>query len=84
MNYNKQKNQQPALQIIGFSIRTQSRGRTGTGVTPLVFETSASTNSAIWAKTSALRAQKYNKSFILQIFFQKNQKNILFLCRTLL
>ena len=28
---------------------TQSRGRTGTGVTPLVFETSASTDSAIWA-----------------------------------
>ena len=28
---------------------TQSRGRTGTDVTPLVFETSASTDSAIWA-----------------------------------
>ena len=33
----------------GFSCCTQSRGRTGTGVTPLVFETSASTDSAIWA-----------------------------------
>ena len=28
---------------------TQSRGRTGTGVNLLVFETSASTDSAIWA-----------------------------------
>jgi hypothetical protein len=29
--------------------RTQSRGRTGTTLLLLVFETSASTNSAIWA-----------------------------------
>ena len=28
---------------------TQGRDRTGTSVTPLVFETSASTNSATWA-----------------------------------
>ena len=32
-----------------FSFSTQSRGRTGTGVNLLVFETSASTDSAIWA-----------------------------------
>ena len=43
-----------ALQIHdlqGFKIlnSTQSRGRTGTTVKLLVFETNASTNSAIWA-----------------------------------
>ena len=32
-----------------FSFRTQTRGRTGMEVNPLVFETSASTDSAIWA-----------------------------------
>ena len=31
------------------SLRTQGRGRTGTGVNLLVFETSASTDSATWA-----------------------------------
>ena len=36
------------------SFRTQSRGRTGTGVNLLVFETSASTDSAIWASADAL------------------------------
>ena len=33
-------------------LRTQTRGRTGMDVTPLVFETSASTDSAIWATVS--------------------------------
>ena len=32
---------------------TQTRGRTGMDITPLVFETSASTDSAIWAFAGA-------------------------------
>ena len=32
---------------------TQTRGQTGMDVTPLVFETSASTDSAIWAFAGA-------------------------------
>ena len=36
-------------ELLFFSFSTQSRGRTGTGVNLLVFETSASTDSAIWA-----------------------------------
>ena len=34
------------------ALRTQTRGRTGMEVNPLVFETSASTDSAIWASLS--------------------------------
>ena len=37
------------LQILSSFSCTQTRGRTGMDVTPLVFETSASTDSAIWA-----------------------------------
>ena len=36
-------------QSLSLSFCTQTRGRTGMDVTPLVFETSASTDSAIWA-----------------------------------
>ena len=43
----KKKNPRRSCSTRVFS--TQSRGRTGTGVNLLVFETSASTDSAIWA-----------------------------------
>ena len=41
----KQKKRETKVSLFS----TQSRGRTGTGVNLLVFETSASTDSAIWA-----------------------------------
>ena len=44
-----QKRQQSYLLIISVLSSTQTRGRTGMEVNPLVFETSASTDSAIWA-----------------------------------
>ena len=47
MWYNQKE--KPSQKISERVSSTQSRGRTGTGVTPLVFETSASTDSAIWA-----------------------------------
>ncbi len=37
------------LKILSSFYCTQTRGRTGMDFTPLVFETSASTDSAIWA-----------------------------------
>ena len=37
------------IQLLSRFTRTQTRGRTGMEVNPLVFETSASTDSAIWA-----------------------------------
>ncbi len=46
-----EKRQPIEKQTISVLSRTQSRGRTGTGVTPLVFETNASTDSAIWANS---------------------------------
>lgn len=36
-------------QSLNFFLCTQTRDRTGMEVNPLVFETNASTNSAIWA-----------------------------------
>ena len=44
------------------SLCTQTRGRTGMDFTPLVFETSASTDSAIWATFLNCDA-KVGKSF---------------------
>ena len=44
-----------SFSALRFVFRTQSRGRTGTGVTPLVFETNASTDSAIWASERVQR-----------------------------
>ena len=45
----KEKSQTFDSQILSSFPGTQTRGRTGMDVTPLVFETSASTDSAIWA-----------------------------------
>ena len=47
----KKENPHKLLTYKGLTLlfRTQTRGRTGMDVTPLVFETSASTDSAIWA-----------------------------------
>ena len=47
---------------------TQTRGRTGMDVTPLVFETSASTDSAIWATVFSIAVQRYGDLFNLPNF----------------
>jgi hypothetical protein len=55
---------------------TQGRGRTDTGFTPLVFETSASTNSATWAcKRTFFRSEDKSREqrFISQILFWVDQ-----------
>ena len=46
------------LLTVSLYYRTQTRGRTGMDFTPLVFETSASTDSAIWAIVFPLRMQR--------------------------
>ena len=45
------------IQLLSRFTRTQTRGRTGMDFTPLVFETSASTDSAIWAMTLQVDAK---------------------------
>ena len=47
--FQKKKRQLFNLLTISVFQSTQSRGRTGMEINPLVFETSASTDSAIWA-----------------------------------
>ena len=66
---------------LSFYLCTQTRGRTGMEVNPLVFETSASTDSAIWASletlfVSRLRLQRYDFFSYLQTFrhFSKKDK----------
>ena len=49
---NIEKRKEPSIRLLILLSSfpgTQTRGRTGMDVTPLVFETSASTDSAIWA-----------------------------------
>ena len=55
------------LSFLSFS--TQSRGRTGTGVNLLVFETSASTDSAIWASDFSEMVCKYTHFFLTTKIF---------------
>ena len=58
------------IQLLSRFTRTQTRGRTGMEVNPLVFETSASTDSAIWATRFPLRL--FSKPTIL--FLKKGEK----------
>ena len=54
----KEKAKYWIIKILSFLSCTQTRGRTGMEVNPLVFETSASTDSAIWAcLTSQMRCK---------------------------
>ena len=57
---------------------TQTRGRTGMDFTPLVFETSASTDSAIWAFVSQMRCKDTAFFYICNSFPRKNKKKIEF------
>ena len=68
------------------SFRTQSRGRTGTGVNLLVFETSASTDSAIWASGFTDFERKDRDYFLFckiftNFFFEKSHYSLPNMCR---
>ena len=56
----REKTKKPNISVANtwLLIRTQSRDRTGMEVNPLVFETSASTYSAIWANLFLISAAK--------------------------
>ncbi len=55
-------------------LSTQTRGRTGMEVNPLVFETSASTDSAIWASAFQMRCKDTAFFYICNSFGRKNGK----------
>ena len=79
---NKQKKRETLVSLFS----TQSRGRTGTGVNLLVFETSASTDSAIWASDLSELRCKYTTYFCIcklfctffKIYVQKNLFTVAF------
>ena len=69
----KRKRLSVDIQLLSRFTRTQTRGRTGMEVNPLVFETSASTDSAIWALVSNA-VQRYGFYLNLQEFYKKKEK----------
>ena len=64
------------IQLLSRFTRTQTRGRTGMEVNPLVFETSASTDSAIWATcfpNCGAKIRLFPEPAI--VFLKKDEKN---------
>ena len=89
----------PFTSIVNGFLSTQGRGRTGTGVNLLVFETSASTDSATWAYRNLSNISKmrnkllksFKDTFVLkagakvrQIFYMHKYFFIFFEIKTLL
>ena len=63
---------------------TQTRGRTGMEVNPLVFETSASTDSAIWAYLiSQMRCKDTAFFETCNTFYKKRRKKVIKYLRTI-
>ena len=77
--WEREKTKKPNLSVANtwLLIRTQSRDRTGMEVNPLVFETSASTYSAIWANLFLISAAKVELFLyipnVLAYFFAKRR-----------
>lgn len=63
-------------QSLNFLLCTQTRDRTGMEVNPLVFETNASTNSAIWAFVFSNALQRYAYFLFVQAFSAFFSNNI--------